>query len=412
MKQITVPLGPQHPSLVQPGAFSVTLEGDRITAVSLAAGYNHRGLEKTCEAHSYKQDIYIIERICGICSHTHSMTYCQAVEELAGVTISRRAAYIRLITAELERLQSHLMWLGVAAHEIGFDALFMYSWRDRERVLDCLCALGGNRVNYGVNTLGGVKRDIDANLASSLRDMVSYIEERNKYYTELVRGDVMLSNRLRGVGLLSREEAERLGVVGPIARASGLERDVRLLEPYAAYDRLVPALCTDQRGDVYGRTLVRLAELDASLDLIRQALIELPNGPLCVDLPARIPVGEAMSRTEAPRGENIHYLRSRGGEAPDRLRVRAASDANLVAMEQMLLGNYLADVPLIVAALDPCYSCAERCYIQDGGQEREWDWRRLRQYGLDWHRSRGFFPEKLRLAGRSLISLPTAPRRS
>ena len=228
-KEITIPIGPQHPSLKEPGCFTITLDGEKVVKAVVGVGYNHRGLEKACEARTYIQDLYIIERVCGICSHTHSTAFCQAVEELAGVVIPRRAAYIRVIMAELERLHSHLLWLGIAGHEIGFDTLLMYSWRDREKVLDLLAMLGGNRVNYGINTPGGVRRDLEPQMAEDIKTVLDYIEEQNKYYIHLALSEATLAARLGGIGYLSRDDAIKYGSVGPVSRASGIPDDVRVI---------------------------------------------------------------------------------------------------------------------------------------------------------------------------------------
>ncbi|MEG1661836.1 MAG: nickel-dependent hydrogenase large subunit, partial [Clostridiales bacterium] len=241
-------------------------------------GYNHRGLEKACEARSYIQDLYIIERVCGICSHTHSTAFCQGVEELAGITITRRAAYIRVIMAELERLHSHLLWLGVAGHEIGFDTLFMYTWRDRELVLDMLAMLGGNRVNYGINTLGGVRRDITTEMMDRIRKVLDVIEEQDKYYIDLALHETTLAARLSGIGKLSHEDAIKYGAVGPVARASNVADDIRATEPYAAYDQIKVTVITDDHCDVFGRVVVRVLEILESINMLRFAMDNIPDG--------------------------------------------------------------------------------------------------------------------------------------
>ena len=360
MKRITIPMGPQHPSLKEPGCFTITLEGEKVVNAVVGVGYNHRGLEKACEARTYLQDLYLIERVCGICSHTHSTAFCQGLEELAGIQIPLRAAYIRVLMAELERLHSHLLWLGVAAHEIGFDTLFMYTWRDREQVLDVLAMLGGSRVNYGINTPGGVRRDIDAGEREEIHAMLNKLEEQAKYYLQLVMSESTLAARLSGIGKLSTADASRLGAVGPVARASDLSTDVRVIDPYAAYNEMPFAIVTDTHCDVYGRAIVRIKEILESIALIRYALDNLPDGPLAVAFPRKLPVGEVLSRTEAPRGEDMHYIRSNGTDKPDRVHIRAATEANWHCMKHMLEGDYLADVPIIIAAIDPCYSCTDR----------------------------------------------------
>ena len=173
-----IPVGPQHPALKEPASFSLSLSGEKIMQASVRLGYNHRGIEKACEERTYIQDLYLIERICGICSHAHSTAFAQAVEEIAGVNLPKRAAYIRTLVGELERIHSHLLWLGVAGHEIGFDTLLMYTWADREIVMDILANVTGNRVNYGINSLGGVRRDISPEQVRQIAKAMDALEER------------------------------------------------------------------------------------------------------------------------------------------------------------------------------------------------------------------------------------------
>lgn len=405
-KEITIPIGPQHPSLKEPGCFTITLDGEKVVKAVVGVGYNHRGLEKACEARTYIQDLYIIERVCGICSHTHSTAFCQAIEELAGVVIPRRAAYIRVIMAELERLHSHLLWLGIAGHEIGFDTLLMYSWRDREKVLDLLAMLGGNRVNYGINTPGGVRRDVDQQMADTIRTVLDYIEEQNKYYIHLALSEATLAARLGGIGYLSHDDAIKFGSVGPVSRASGIPDDVRVIDQYAAYDDIPFDAITDDHCDVFGRAVVRVLEIMESIKIIRYALDNMPDSELVAKMPRRIPAGEVISRTEAPRGEDVHYIRANGTDKPDRVHVRAPSEANWHAMAHMLEGDYLADVPIIIAAIDPCYSCTDRAIVlQDtaSGSEKIWDWQSLRQYSVDFYKQRGFDASQIKIAEKKII---------
>jgi len=388
--RIELPIGPQHPSLKEPASFRITLEGEKVVNAVIGVGYNHRGLEKACESRNYIQDLYLIERVCGICSHTHSTAFCQGIEELAGITIPRRAAYIRVMVAELERLHSHLLWLGVAAHEIGFDTMFMYTWRDREKVLDILAEVCGNRVNYGINTIGGVRRDVDEAMLQNMSKMADALESQVKYYLDLALTETTLSARLAGVGKLSYEDALRFGVVGPVARSAGIAYDIRVTEPYAAYGDIPVDLVTDTREDVLGRTVVRIKEMLVSLNIIRFCIKNLPDGDIAVKAPLRIPAGEVISRTEAPRGENIHYIRSNGTDKPDRVRVRAPSEANWRGVKHMLEGGYLADVPITIAAIDPCYSCTDRAIVIDSGSGTEVkDWQSLRQYSISWYKKQG-----------------------
>jgi membrane-bound hydrogenase subunit alpha len=390
MPPIKIPFGPQHPALKEPESFNLVLEGEQIIDTEVKLGYNHRGIEKACESRNITQCIYLIERICGICSHSHSTAFTQAIEEIAGIEAPPRAQYIRTIIAELERIHSHLLWLGVAAHEVGFDTLFMYSWRDREVVMDLLALITGNRVNYGMNTVGGVRRDIDADQARQALESLKILVERTDYYLNVAINESTFKARLSGVGKLPKETALRLGTVGPMARASGIPRDIRKDDPYAAYDRVGFKVVTDEHADVFGRTMVRVYELLESYRMIRELLEGLPEGPIAVKAPRKIPAGEAVSRYEAPRGEDIHYVRTNGTEVPERVKVRAPTLANLASVREMAKGNYLADFPIIIAAIDPCFSCADRMIrISGEGGGRLWNWEQLRDYSIKWYQKRG-----------------------
>lgn len=387
--EVNLPVGPQHPALKEPESFLISLRGEKITAVNIKLGYNHRGIEKACEQRSYIQTLYLLERICGICSHTHSTAYVQAVESIAALEVPKRALYIRTIIGELERIHSHLLWLGVAGHEIGFDTLLMYTWRDREIVMDILEKLTGNRVNYGINTIGGVRRDIDeAKKQETLAALVK-LEERTKYYIGLAQEEKTVIDRLSKVGMLNKQDVVRLGAVGPTARASGISQDVRKDDPYAAYAEMDFKVISNDLCDVYGRTLVRVLELMESYKIVRQALLQLPDGPITVRAPRKIPVGEALSRYEAPRGECVHYVKSNGTENPERVKVRAPTLANLQSVSKMLEDRYLADLPIVIAAIDPCFSCTDRVTILKKDHQEDMDWEQLRDYSIDWYKKRG-----------------------
>jgi NADH-quinone oxidoreductase subunit D len=394
-KKVIIPVGPQHPALKEPANFSLSMQGEKILATTIRVGYNHRGIEKACEERTYVQDMYLIERICGICSHSHSTAFIQAVEEIAGLEIPRRALFIRALVAELERVHSHLLWLGVAGHEIGFDTLMMYTWRDREIVMDLLQILTGNRVNYGINTLGGVRRDVSPEqMQDILKGMVT-LEERTKYYIDLALTEMTLIGRLSKVGVLTHADAVRLGAVGPVARASGIARDARKEDPYAVYEELEFNCITDTHEDVYGRAVVRLKELLESFRLIRQIAAKMPEGPIAAKAPRKVPVGEAISRYEAPRGEDVHYVKANGTEKPERVKVRAPTLANIQAVAKMLENGQLADMPIVIAAIDPCFSCTDRAIELSGSRAGLMEWKDLRTFSLAWHRERGFDPSVL-----------------
>jgi ech hydrogenase subunit E len=383
-----VPIGPQHPALKEPGHFEFTVDGEIVTAARMRLGYAHRGIEKAAESRNWIQNLYLFERICGICSHTHSLAYSLGVEKLAQVEVSARAQAIRELVAGLERIHSHLLWLGVAAHEAGFDTLFMYSWRDRETVMNLLEQITGNRVNYSANVLGGVKCDIGLEQATAIKEGLNYLETRIRHYLEVVTTDTMFLNRTRGVGTISYAEAEEFGLLGPTARASGLERDVRVEAPYGAYRHFPISAVTETNGDLEARCVVRLNELLVSCFAIRTIIDNLPEGPLTVKMPRKIPAGETISRVEAPRGELFYYINSNGGENPARVHIRTPSLCNWVSVLEKAVGRQLADAPMLIAGMDPCFSCNDRMIttVDHKGGRQSWSWKELRAHGIEYYK--------------------------
>ncbi len=355
-----IPIGPQHPALKEPISLRMTVEGEVIRDVDIRLGYNHRGLEKLAESKNWTQNIYLTERICGICSHSHTTCYVQGVEKLMEIEPPRRGVYLRYLVSELERIHSHLLWLGVAGHEAGFDSFFMYTWRDREVVMDLLEMISGNRVHYAMNTLGGVRRDLDEGQIRKCLDGIKVLRERSEFYFKIGANEPTFVGRLAGVGYLSKEQALALCAVGPTARASGVARDVRKNDPHAFYDEAPFDLITADSCDVLGRTVVRIKELMESYKICEFILKNLPAGEIAVRAPKRAKPGEFFSRYEAPRGENVHYVKSNGTDKPERLKVRAPTLANYPATIEMLRSGFIADIPLIFAAIDPCICCAER----------------------------------------------------
>lgn len=386
-EKFVVPIGPQHPALKEPGHFEFTVDGEIVTGASVRLGYVHRGIEKGAEDRTWTQNIYLLERICGICSHIHATAYVLGVEKLAGVSAPPRAQAIRTITAELERIHSHMLWLGVAAHEGGFDTLFMYSWRDRETVMDLLEMISGNRVHYSANVLGGVKFDLDFDKMDAIRRGLDYLEERTHHYMKVVTTDETFLARTRGVGSMTREQADALGAVGPTARASGVQRDIRVDAPYAAYSEFPVRLITDEGGDLLARFVVRLKELFECYRVIREMMDHMPDGELVARVPRRIPAGETISRVEAPRGELFYYIKSNGGEKPERIKVRTPSLCNWGTVVSVAVGHKLADMPMLLAGIDPCFSCNDRMLrIHRNQNSQLWSWEDLRQYGIEYYR--------------------------
>lgn len=356
----TFPLGPYHPALEEPFKVRVQCKGEVIESVTVDVGFSFRGIELLAQQRNWVEVITLIERVCGICSNTHAKTFCLAVESIAGIELPPRAAYIRLIMAELERLHSHLLWAGVGAEDIGYHSLFMEVFNLRERVMDTLEAISGNRVNYGMNCIGGVLRDIP-DPAAHLPTLDALEKALREVVVPIFTEDATLLARTRGTGVLTREKAVEWAVVGPVARASGLDIDVRRDQPYLAYGELgfQPVLRT--AGDVQARVEVRALEMLESIRLLREALRQLPAGPLRATggLP-EIPPGEATVRTEAPRGEALYHVVSEGGSGPARVKIRTPSFVNIPVLEAMIPGAALADLSIIQASVDPCISCTDR----------------------------------------------------
>jgi len=386
-EKFIVPIGPQHPALKEPGHFEFTVEGEIVTNATARLGFVHRGMEKGAEERTWIQDLYLMERVCGICSHVHALAFSLGAEKLAGVQAPPRAQAIREMVAELERIHSHLLWLGVAAHEGGFDTLFMYSWRDRETVMDLLETISGNRVNYSVNVLGGVKIDISDQQADEIRKGMDFLEERTKHYLKVVTEDETFLGRTRNIGVMDSELAVKLGAIGPTARASGLKRDVRYDAPYAGYGDFPVKVITNKKGDLEARFVVRIEELFESYRLVREILDKMPAGDLTVKVPRRIPEGEVISRVEAPRGELLYFMKSNGSDKPERIKVRTPSLCNWASVLVTAIGHNLADMPMILAGIDPCFSCNDRIVtVNRNVDSSQMDWEDLRRYGIEYYK--------------------------
>ena len=358
--------------------------------LELDVSYNHRGIEKAAEQRDFVRVVPLLERVCGICSHSHTTVFVKGIEEAMKLEIPRRAQYIRTIVAELERMHSHLLWLGVAAHEIGFNTLFMWTWRDRELVQDMLEELTGNRVNYGINEVGGVRRDLTPALVKASLDRLPYLAERIAKYTAMASKQRTMLLRFQGVGKLTEAEALKYGAVGPTARASGVDYDVRKDDPYLSYPDVPWKVVTDDHGDVFGRTLVRVGELVESTNIVRHCLENLPEGAIRIQPPRAAPKGEVLSRYEAPRGELVHFIRTNNTDKAERLDIRTPTLANWTSVAVSLVGQNLADIPVVVAAIDPCLSCTSRITIVDpeGAETGTMTWDELRAHGIRFYRER------------------------
>ena len=351
MSTVKIPIGPQHPALKEPVNFTVEVDGEQVVDAKVRIGYNHRGIEKAAELRTYVRDIYLLERVCGICSH------------------------------------SHMLWLGVAGHEIGFDTLLHYTWRDREIVMDLLEAISGNRVNYAMNTIGGVRRDISKETIPTIKKGMQILRERMQYYLQVCINEPTILKRAQGVGILPPEVARKLGAVGPTLRASGINMDCRKDDPNAAYGEVPFDVITWDSCDVFGRVAVRVLETIQSCNMIEWMVDHLPKDDIRLKLKRRVPEGEVVSKYEAPRGELIHYIKANGSDKPERVKIRTPTLANWPSVEYMLKNQYIADVPIIIAAIDPCLSCTDRITFVDTEKEKTWTMNSesLRRYGIEFY---------------------------
>ncbi len=363
-----IPVGPFHPTLHEPAHFAVFVDGETIKGCDYRGFMTHRGIEKLCQTQlTYNEIPFVAERICGICGSVHATSYSQAVESAGGIKISRRAEYIRTIMLEIERVHSHLLWLGVAGHLIGFDTVFMQSWRIREPIMWLGERLTGNRKTYGMIVVGGVRRDITPELKEDILGVIKKIEEELIVVKNAIVGDTAIHRRTKGVGAITTDDTVLWSLVGPVARARNVDIDARRDHPYAAYDEMKFDVPVFDSNDVWATVLVRILETFESIKIIRQALDKMPNdGPILTELTDPIvPMKHGIAAVEAPRGEVVHYVITGEQNAPERWRVRAPTYPNLQGVPTMLLGNQLADVPIIIGSIDPCFSCTDRMEVVD-----------------------------------------------
>ncbi|HDO19170.1 MAG TPA: NADH dehydrogenase subunit [Thermoplasmatales archaeon] len=380
----SIPIGPVHPALKEPVMFEFEIDGERIVNVDFKVGHVHRGIEWLGMHHKNPLQILpIAERICGICNISHPFAFCIAVENAAGIDVPDRAQYIRTIIAELERIHSHILWAGVAAHEIGFDSVLYLTWRIRESVLDLMEYLTGNRITKATFTIGGVRRDITKDHYPKIRKTMDFYKESFDKLKHVFLDDKTVQLRTRDCGILTKEDAIKLCAVGPTTRASGVKKDVRVDQAYAAYgdldiDYITPDILTGEvKGDVYDRIIVRLLEVKQSVEIIEQCLDNMPSGDIMAEPKVakllailRKAVGEGIGRAEAPRGEVIHYVKLTGQETPYTWKVRAPTYNNLMPWIPMLKGEQIADIPIVAASTDPCLSCTNRVAIVRDGREQ------------------------------------------
>ncbi|MFX1318183.1 MAG: NADH-quinone oxidoreductase subunit C [Promethearchaeota archaeon] len=357
---ITLTMGPQHPALLEPERFVLDVDGERIRKVEPRIGYCHRAVEKATESRRYPQNVYLVERICGICNSCHSSCFCQAVEAILGVEIPPKAKYLRTLVLELNRIQSHLLVLGHACLEIGYQSVFQYMWRDREPMMDLMEIITGNRVHASIMAIGGVRADLNTQKIPLIKSELDKLGKRVDFYKHLFETDITFKGRTKNIGLLSKKDALELCVVGPVARGSGLKMDVRKNQPYFAYGEIPFNMITYPSGDSWSRLMVRLDEISESIQIIDYIVDHLPSGPYRIKVPRVVPANDSISRVEAPRGELFYYVKGNGTRSPERVKVRTPTYANILSFVSIAQGVNVADIPASFVSLDPCFSCTDR----------------------------------------------------
>jgi NADH-quinone oxidoreductase subunit D len=383
--KVIVPIGPYHPLQEEPEFFQLYVEGEKVVDIDIIIGYNHRGIEKLSESKHFDQVAFLVERICGICSSSHPYAYVLAVEDILGgefLVVPERALFIRTITNELERIHSHLLWLGLAGHFIGYNTVWMWAWKAREPVLDMFEMITGNRNNYAMFKVGGVRRDIKDEDIPILKKTLDEFIPAVDLFKGAVMDDPVIQARLKDVGVLTKQQVIDWCVVGPTARASGLNIDVRRDDPYGAYDRVNWNVIVEKDGDIFAKTVVRILELYECVGIIRQCLDKMPKGSIDADI-KDIPPGEGIGRVEAPRGECFHYIKSDGTNRPVRHKIRAPSFMNVASDKVSAVGGTISDATLTLAAVDPCYCCTERVAVINKSDNKQilngWDLIKLSQ---------------------------------
>jgi Ni,Fe-hydrogenase III large subunit len=339
-----------------------------VRGTDIELGYTHKGIEKLLETKNYVQAIPVVERICGICSHCHASNFCYAVEKLDGIEIPERAKYIRTVVAEMERIHSHLLCLALTMDDIGERKLMLDTLERREGIVDAFEEFSGGRVHHSTNVIGGVRLDIDKKTEGVVGKAVDEAAEYCKKFSELVLGENSIRKRLEGNGVLSKDEARRIGVVGPVARGSGIDNDIRRAFAYGKYYEVDFEIPIHDEGDSLARTMVRIEEIPESAIIIRECFKRMQAGELKTRWGGKPRAGEQVHLVEAPRGENLHYVVSIGERNPYRVRIRPPTFANMQCAPIILQDAAVGDIPAAIISLDPCLSCTERlAYLNNRG---------------------------------------------
>jgi NADH-quinone oxidoreductase subunit D len=376
---MVINMGPQHPSTHGVLRLVVEIDGESVVSLAPDIGYLHTGIEKTCEAKFFQQVVPLTDRIDYLCPMTNNLAYCLAVEKLLGLEIPERAQYLRVLLNELTRIQSHLVWLGTHAMDIGALTIFLYCWREREDIMRIYENVSGQRMMTSYFRIGGLALEPPLDFYKQVQDFLNIMPARIDQYENLLTGNPIWMNRLKGVGYLSAADAIALGVTGPPLRASGVDWDLRRDMPYSGYEKFQFKVPVSDGGDVWARYVVRIEEMRESLKICQQALDGIPEGRIVADAPKivlpdreqmktqmeslihhfkivtegfAVPAGEVFQAVESPRGEMGYYVVSDGTAKPYRVHMRNPSYATLQALETMCKGRLLADVVAVIGSID------------------------------------------------------------
>ena len=360
-KLYEIPLGAQHISLLEPLHFKFTTENEKIVDTVANVYYVHRGIEQACcSKFKFRQVSFVVGRVCGLCSVSHTTAYSQVAEKLVKIEIPRRAKYLRMLVIELDRIHSHLLCLSHVAENSGFEALFMKTMQYREFAMEMLEAVCGNRIQYDFSIVGGVARDLKPGVSKMILEKLKTFKPQLDELVNIYQNNWTLSLKNKGVGAITKEDALRLNVVGPFARATGLAVDVRNeTEDLLPWKEVGFEMVLDKAGDVHARNMVRLHELYVSMRIIENIINGLPESALVTETKA-FPDGEAVVRLEAPRGELFYYAKGNKTQILERLKIKAPTFSNVPAMVEAFKGNEYGSAPAIIASYDPCLSCTSR----------------------------------------------------
>ena len=353
--EMVLNMGPQHPSTHGVLRIVLHLDGERVTDSDIVIGYLHRGIEKLSENRDWTQIILLTDRMDYVAAASTNLGYCETVEKLMSIEVPRRARYVRTVLNELQRIASHCLWLGTHAMDIGAMTVFLYAFRERELILDLFEEYCGARLTYNSQRIGGLPLDVPPGWDRKVLELCDIMDSKVDAYETLLTHNRIWIERTRDIGIISGSEAVALGMCGPALRGSGVPRDVRKDEPYAAYDEFEFDVPIGDRGDTYDRYLVRLEEFRQSTRIIRQGIEGLPEGPFIGKVPRLIkpPAGETYHAIESPKGEIGFFIVSDGRSTnPYRFRVRSPSFCNLQALPRLIRGHLVADVVALIGSID------------------------------------------------------------